>query len=129
MKRTNAQGCLAALIVGFALGAFRLAVDTPVTLGVAGYEQGYTPGSFLWIVNNIYFQYYSLGIFLTSAAVMVGVSYMTPEPSAQKIENLTFATTTAEHRAESRSSWNQWDVTSSGIVLLLILAAYLYFNG
>jgi solute:Na+ symporter, SSS family len=129
MKRTNAKGCLAALVVGFALGAFRLAVDTPVTLGLAGYEQGYQPGSFLWIVNNIFFQYYSLGIFLASAAVMVGVSYMTPAPPDQKIENLTFATTTAEHRTESRSSWNQWDVITSGVVLLLILAAYLYFNG
>src|SRR5205809_918560 len=31
-KRLNAKGCLAALIVGFLLGAFRLAVDTPVSL-------------------------------------------------------------------------------------------------
>ena len=43
---------------------FRLAVDTPVHLGMAGFEQGYAPGSFLWIVNNIYFQYYSVLIFL-----------------------------------------------------------------
>ena len=41
MKRLNAKGCLAALIVGFVLGLFRLAVDTPVALGLAGYEQGY----------------------------------------------------------------------------------------
>ena len=33
-KRMNAQGCLWALIVGFALGMFRLAVDTPVKLGL-----------------------------------------------------------------------------------------------
>ncbi len=45
---------------------FRLAVDTPVTLGMTGYEAGYPSGSFLWIVNNIYFQYYSLLIFLVS---------------------------------------------------------------
>src|SRR5213595_3428523 len=56
-KRLNAKGCLAALIVGFLLGAFRLAVDTPVSLGMAGFAQGYPTGSFLWIVNNIYFQY------------------------------------------------------------------------
>src|SRR5207247_1583785 len=59
-KRLNAKGCLAALIVGFVLGAFRLAVDTPVSLGLAGFAGGYAPGSFLWIVNSIYFQYYSL---------------------------------------------------------------------
>ncbi len=40
MKRLNGKGCLAALLVGFLLGAFRLAVDTPVTLGLAGFEYG-----------------------------------------------------------------------------------------
>ena len=32
MRRLTAAGCLAALIIGFALGLIRLAVDTPVTL-------------------------------------------------------------------------------------------------
>ncbi len=32
-KRLNAKGCLWALIVGFALGLFRMFVDTPVALG------------------------------------------------------------------------------------------------
>src|SRR6188472_963086 len=54
-RRLNAAGCLAALVAGFALGLFRLAVDTPVTLGLTGYERGYDPGSLLWMVNNIYF--------------------------------------------------------------------------
>ena len=44
---------------------------------MAGFEAGYPEGSFLWIVNNIYFQYYSLLIFLVSAATMIGVSYAT----------------------------------------------------
>ena len=70
-KRLNAKGALSALGVGFGLGLFRLAVDTPVTLGVAGYENGYAEGSLLWIVNNIYFQYYSVLIFLVCVAVMV----------------------------------------------------------
>ena len=55
MKRLTAAGCLAALLVGFALGMFRLVTDTPVTLGMAGYQDGYAPGSWLWIVNNMYF--------------------------------------------------------------------------
>ena len=32
MKRLNSKGCLAALISGFVMGLFRLAVDTPVKL-------------------------------------------------------------------------------------------------
>lgn len=129
MKRLNAKGCLATLIVGFLLGAFRLAVDTPVSLKLRGFEQGYPDGSFLWIVNNIYFQYYSLLIFFVSILVMIVVSYMSQAPSLDKIQGLTFATVTEEHRRESRSSWGWRDIMTSCIVLLLILFAYLYFNG
>jgi len=129
MKRLNAKGCLAALTTGFALGAFRLAVDTPVSLRMTGFERGYAEGSFLWIVNNIYFQYYSLLIFLVSVAVMIGVSYLSEAPQEKQIEGLTYATVTEEHRRESRLSWNYWDVVSSGAVLSLIVIAYLYFTG
>ena len=128
-KRLNAKGCLAALVTGFALGVFRLAVDTPVALGMGGYQGGYAPGSFLWIVNNIYFQYYSLFIFLVSVIVMIGVSYATAPPAYDKISGLTFATVTDEHRAESRRSWGSIDVIGSVAVLVMILLAYLYFRG
>jgi SSS family solute:Na+ symporter len=128
-KRLNAQGALAALGVGFLLGLFRLAVDTPVTLGLAGYERGYAEGSFLWIVNNVYFQYYSVLIFFVSAAAMVIVSYMTPAPADEHLKDLTFGTLTDEHRRESRSSWGRAEVVWSCVTLVLILAAYLYFNG
>src|SRR5262245_1131107 len=129
MKRLNARGCLAALIVGFMLGAFRLAIDTPVSLRMRGFEQGYPAGSFLWIVNNIYFQYYSLLIFVVSAAFMIATSYLSETPSQKSLEGLTYATITQEHRRESRLSWNRWDVVSSCAVVGLILAAYLYFTG
>ncbi|MPY90902.1 MAG: sodium/solute symporter [Luteitalea sp.] len=129
MKRLNAQGCLAALIIGFLLGILRLAVDTPVSLQVAGFENGYPEGSFLWILNNTYFQYYSLFIFLVSAAAMIIVSYATAAPPEEQIKELTYATVTDDQRHETRKSWNHWDVLGSAAVLLLILAAYLYFNG
>jgi SSS family solute:Na+ symporter len=128
-KRLNGKGCLAALIVGFILGLFRLAVDTPVSLGLEGYQQGYTPGSFLWIVNNIYFQYFSILIFLVSIAVMVIVSYLSEPPSEERITGLTFATTTRQQQEESRSSWSGGDVIASAVVLLLILLVYLSFRG
>jgi len=128
-KRMNAKGALAAMVTGFILGAFRLGVDTPVSLGLGGFEGGYTEGSFLWIVNNVYFQYYSLFIFLVSVLVMVGVSYATTEPSYEKISGLTFATVTDDDRAESRASWDRREVMGSVAVLVMILMAYLYFKG
>ena len=129
MKRLNGSGALAAMLVGFAMGIFRLAVDTPISLGMAGYEAGYPEGSFLWVVNNIYFQYYSVLIFFVSAATMIGVSYATAVPSDEQIKGLTFATVSADQKAETRRSWNQWDVINSGVVLSLILIAYIYFSG
>ncbi len=128
-RRLNAKGCLSALIVGFGLGLFRLAVDTPVSLGLKGYEQGYQENSFLWIVNHIYFQYYSVIILVASAATMYAVSYATAPPSESQIVGLTFATRTEEDRIATQASWNAIDVVSSLVVLGLILIAYVYFTG
>lgn len=125
-KRLNARGAMAALIVGFILGIFRLAVDTPVKL-IQGFT--YAEGSFLWIVNSIFFQYYSILILVVCVIVMVAVSYTTAAPDYARISGLTYGTTTAEHRRQSRSSWGWGDVALSVLVLGLILAAYLYFVG
>jgi SSS family solute:Na+ symporter len=128
-KRLNAIGCLSALVVGFLMGIFRLIVDTPVSLGLAGFEQGYPAGSFLWIVNNIYFQYYSVLITIVSIVVMLGVSYATAPPAEKSLVGLTFATITPEQRRESRASWSMIDVAASAFVVVAIIGAYLYFNG
>ena len=135
-KRLNAKGCLWALIAGFTLGLFRMLVDTPVALGLLGYAdaaktvaKGYAEGSFLWIINNIYFQYFSVIITIVSIAVMIVVSYMTKEPDYERIQSLTFGTKTAEDRKHTRLSWNWRDVLASVFVLVCILAAYLYFTG
>ena len=125
-KRLNAQGCLAALTVGFLMGLFRLAVDTPVAL-MEGFS--YTEGSFFWIINNIFFQYYSLLIFLVSAFMMIVVSYATAEPSYEQIRGLTFATLSNEEKAVDRASRSVGDIEMSGAVLVLIVMAYLYFTG
>jgi SSS family solute:Na+ symporter len=129
MKRLNGKGCLAALVVGFLLGLFRLAVDTPVLLGLPGYENGYREGSFFWIVNNIYFQYYSVFIFLVSVAVMIAVSYATAPPAFERIQGLTYGTATDQQKRKTRESWTWADVAASAFVLVGIAAAYLYFTG
>ena len=128
-KRLNAKGALWAMIVGFVLGLFRMFVDTPVTLGLHGFENGYTHGSFLWIVNNIYFQYFSVLITIVSAIVMVGVSLMSAEPDYERIKNLTFATKTAEDRQTTLASWSWKEVLASALVLAGIASGYLYFRG
>ncbi len=126
IKRMNAKGCLWALITGFILGILRLAIDTPVKL-IQGFQ--YPEGSFLWIVNNIFFQYYSMLILFVSAAVMIAVSYMSEEPNYGKIGGLTYGTRNEQDRLNSRASWKFIDVFLTFVVLALILAAYLYFVG
>jgi SSS family solute:Na+ symporter len=125
-KRLNAKGCLWALVTGFALGIIRLAVDTPVKM-IQGFQ--YAEGSFLWIVNNIFFQYYSMIILVVSAAVMILVSHMSAAPDYAKISGLTYATRTENDKIVSRASWKAIDVILSLVVIALILAAYLYFVG
>jgi SSS family solute:Na+ symporter len=124
-KRFTAQGCLWAMIVGFVVGVFRMAVDTPVTIGGTPYAEG----SFFWIVNNINFQYFSVLITIISAIVMVVVSYMGKAPNEADLGGLTFATASAQDRAHTRASWDARDIVASGFILCAILFAYLYFRG
>ena len=124
-KRLNAKGCLWAMIIGFSVGLLRMLIDTLVTLGGTVYP----PGSFLWIVNNINFQYFSILITIISAIVMVAVSYMTEQPDYEKIENLSFGTRTDKHKSESAASWDWREVVTSLFVLGVILGGYLYFVG
>ncbi len=125
-KRLNSKGCIWALVVGFIMGLFRLAVDTPVKL-IEGFT--YETGSLLWVISNIFFQYYSLLILAVCSIVMIAVSYRTQAPSYSQISGLTYSTMTNKHRRESRASWSTVDVVASCLVLVLILAAYIYFSG
>jgi SSS family solute:Na+ symporter len=125
MKRLNGTGCLATLLTGFAMGLFRLAVDTPVKLMGTSYAQG----SFLWIVNNIFFQYYSLLITVVCILVFIVVSYATKQPDYAKIGGLTYSTLTAEDRRASRATWTTKDVILSLLLIALIIAIYSYFTG
>jgi solute:Na+ symporter, SSS family len=123
-KRLNAQGCFWSMMIGFVVGLFRMGVDTMVTKGSV-----FPEGSFLWIVNNIQFQYFSILITIVSAIVMVVVSYATPAPDYVRIKGLTFATASSEDNAKTRASWGGMEVAGSAFVLACIIGAYLYFTG
>ncbi len=124
-KRLNAKGCLWTLGVGFALGIFRLAIDTPVALSGHAYQEG----SFFWIINSMFFQYYSILILLICSAVMIGVSYATEAPDYNKIKGLAFGTVSDEEKAYIKNSYATSDIAWSIAVVILILVAYVYFSG
>jgi SSS family solute:Na+ symporter len=125
-KRLNAKGCLSAMIVGFILGLSRLIIDTPVKLM---HDFSYAKGSFFWIVNHIYFQYFSIIIFVVCVVVMVVVSHLTAAPKYDHIGGLTYGTVSMEDKKKSRSSWSRIDVIASVLLVVIIVAIYLYFRG
>ena len=94
-------------------------------------SSGYAPGSFLWIVNNIYFQYYSLLIFLVSVGGAWSASaYATaPPPRAPAHRPHLRDRDAASSGDASRRSWDRRDVIGSAVVLVLIAVTYVYFNG
>jgi solute:Na+ symporter, SSS family len=128
-RRANAQGCFWSLMTGFVLGAMRMLIDTPVSLQMQSAAGGYAHGSFLWVINNINFQYFSVLITAVSALVLIGVSLSSAAPDAAQIQGLTFATISVSDRDKSRTSWSRRDVAASGFILACILAAYVYFTG
>jgi len=57
------------------------------------------------------------------------VSYATPRPDYTKISGLTFSTLSDEDRKESRKTWNIKDVVLSILLVVCIIAVYMYFTG
>ena len=119
-KRINSAGCMAGLVGGFIVGMARLAAEVC---------KGSLEGTILHTFAEINFLYFCLYLCAFSVLLIVGVSLLTPKPSDEQIKGLTYATTALMDKKKSRASWNKWDVIHTVIVLLLILAAYLYFTG
>jgi SSS family solute:Na+ symporter len=66
-------------------------------------------------------------MFLFCIVVVIAVSLATKAPEAVKIKGLVFGTSTKEEIAESRASWNHWDVIHTAIILGITAMFYYYF--
>ena len=60
-------------------------------------------------------------------ALIIVISLCTTAPSPEKIQGLVFGTATPEQKAETRASWNHWDVIHSAIIIGITVAFYWYF--
>ena len=117
-KRINAKGAYTAMVVGFVIGLIRIVLELSKD-SLSGFAYQFATLNFL---------YFAILLFLFSIVVMVVVSLLTPRPSPEQLNGLTFATTVAEDRAMSRASWNSADVILSVIVLVIILGIFVYFS-
>ncbi len=117
-KRINSKGAMTVLVGGAIIGALRIFLEL---------NKGSLSG-FLYEFANLNFLYFCIALFVFSVVVLVGVSLLTEKPSEEQINGLTFATTVAEDRAKSRSTWTRTDVILSLIVVVIIVTIFLYFS-
>ena len=119
-KRITAQGGLWGMVTGFSIGMIRLIFLI--------FKSAVNPDSFFYKVfiefNWLYFMLYLVAL---CVIVTIGVSLITKQPSIDKIKGLTFATISREDKEATRSSWNIWDIVHSAIIVLIIIAIYVYF--
>jgi SSS family solute:Na+ symporter len=119
-KGATAAGGLAGLVVGFTLGMLRLALRV--------FQSSLDPAGFVYqtlVAPN--WLHYCIFLFVLSMTVIWLVSLFTPDPTRKMIEGLTYGSATPQQIAETRASWNQWDVVHSVIVIAVIAAFYAYF--
>jgi SSS family solute:Na+ symporter len=60
--------------------------------------------------------------------VLLVVSWCTAVPPGEKISGLAYGTTQPEDRLQSQASWNRYDLLLSLLVVVFIVAIFLYFS-
>jgi SSS family solute:Na+ symporter len=119
-KGATAAGGLAGLIAGFTLGMLRLALRV--------FQDHLDPAGLVFqVLVAPNWLHYCIFLFLLSLAVIWLVSRFTPDPTRSMVQGLTYGSATAKQIAETRASWNQWDVVHTVVVLSVIVAFYAYF--
>jgi SSS family solute:Na+ symporter len=119
-KGATATGGLAGLVVGFVLGMLRLMLRV--------FERELDPSGIVYqVVVAPNWLHYCIFLFLLSLAVIWAVSKFTPDPNRKMIEGLTYGSASPAQIAETRASWNLWDVVHSMVVVSVVVAFYVYF--
>lgn len=121
-KRASAKGGMWGLISGMVIGLTRL--------GAKVYYSNVEAASdnlFKYLFYDLNWLFFCGWMFLFCLLVVYFVSLATKAPSAAKIQGLVFGTATAEQKAETRASWNKWDIIHTLIILGITVAFYIYF--
>ncbi|HYD83234.1 MAG TPA: sodium:solute symporter, partial [Opitutus sp.] len=122
VRRINARGAFAGLVIGFALGVLKLGLQAAAGSGALG------DSGVLFEFGQINFLYYSGMLFLVSVLVVIFASLTAPAPDEAQVVGLTYRSVTAAQHEEVRRSWGWPDVLGTLLVLGLVLGIYLYFS-
>ena len=117
-KRVNAAGAMTGLVGGFLIGMLRIALELNKD-SLSGFWYGFA---------NLNFLYFCIALFVFSIVLVIIVSLLTEKPKEEQLSGLTFATVNSEQQAQSRASWNLTDVVLSIGVVIVIIAAFIYFS-
>src|SRR5208283_944578 len=103
------------LIIGSLIGLFRLGlmVFDPGTSLNSVTNKLVTDPSFrfgLFNILNINWLHFCIYLFLFTMALMVVISFFTKKAGDQELQGLTYFSQSPEQVAETRNSWNIWDV-------------------
>ncbi len=120
-KRINAPAAFTTLVVGLIVGASRIFLEI--------IKNSLNPDGILYYLGDINFLAFGAWFFLFCIVLLVVVSLLTKEPSAEKTLNMTFSTITDEERCNNKNSYNWKDIVISIIVVAIVAAVMIFFNG
>jgi SSS family solute:Na+ symporter len=146
-KRATAPAALWAFSVGVLGGFARLATDLVMrtdgatvkdlkqqlyhhvitadqyAAGIAPFQAKY---GLLFTFWNIHWLYFCQGLFVLTAALMIGISLLTKAPDAKTVK-YTWYGASPEEKAATKASWNATDVVLSLIVVAAVVWFYIAF--
>ncbi|HEX2967480.1 MAG TPA: sodium:solute symporter [Bacteroidales bacterium] len=119
-KKTTPTAGLVGLLTGFILGMLRLGLK--VFAGGMSHDN---------IIYQVFLApnwlHYECMLFALVIIIMIITSMMTRKADPAAIRGLYVGSATAEEKAITRASWNNWDLLFSGIVIVVIIWFYAYF--
>jgi SSS family solute:Na+ symporter len=119
-RKTTPIAGLAGLVSGFVLGMLRLGLK--VFSGSINSE-----GMIYKIFVAPNWLHYEIVLFFLVIIIIVTTSFFTPKPDQAAIRGLYIGSATAEQKALTRASWNNWDLLFSGLIIAVIIGFYIYF--
>lgn len=123
-KRVNSTGAVWGLGAGFILGMIKLTIQT-----FFGAGEGRIHEPAILAAIGDFNPYYSTGVLLLiSAAIITIASLMTPPPSPEQINGLTYGGIQADGAAEIKASWDTGNKVLATTILVLVAGLYLYFS-
>ncbi len=119
-KRITPKAGFYGLLIGFVIGMTRL--------GFMVFGGGLSETSVFYevFIGTNWLHYEVVNFFIVIISMII-ISTFTPRSDLVAIRGLYFGSATAEEKAVTRASWNNWDLFFSGIVIVVIIVFYIYF--